>query len=219
MASILLSEYKSHSGIIVTTYDTLITAKIAVAQSKAEAFCARKFDSASYTEYLNGNGTQSIVLKNTPITALTSVTLISSDNVETELDSDTYRYEAESGILRRTDGGVWARFPEDWAGLRISRFGRSNGFPQGYRNIKVVYTAGYTAAVETSTAGNAPAALKQALYYIVSMELARARKGIDHDPALTSASLGDLSLSWKGQAEVDKTWKELLLPYRRTAWA
>jgi len=86
----------------------------------------RKLKSRSLTEYYNGDGTNVLLMKNYPITAITHIydDLSRAYGSDTEIDSSNLVYMPEDLACKLVyDGGV---------------------FSVGIRNIKAEYTAGYT---------------------------------------------------------------------------
>ena len=77
MAIIDLATYKAHRGVsdTVTLRDAVWSQKISAAQSMAEQFCGRLFDSAARTEKHSGNGGAFFIVKNPPITAIASIAI------------------------------------------------------------------------------------------------------------------------------------------------
>jgi len=70
MALTSTANFKTFAGITVATYDTLIGQLITRAQSAIEGYCNRVFDSASYREYYDGEGTSELILTQYPVTAI-----------------------------------------------------------------------------------------------------------------------------------------------------
>jgi len=83
--------------------------------------CNRAFESTAYSEYYNGNGENLLFLKQYPITAITSIT-IGDDAVDNVDDTDYVRYNPNNGGLYLMSGV----------------------FTEGFQNVLVVYTAGYS---------------------------------------------------------------------------
>ncbi|HNX82476.1 MAG TPA: phage head-tail connector protein [Candidatus Omnitrophota bacterium] len=119
-----LANVKTALSIVNTDDDAYLNSLIARVTDEAETYCRRKFADATYTEKYDGNGCQSMQLKQYPITSITSVhdDLDRAFLSDTLIDSDDYVFDAESGILTL-----------DWS-----------IFSRGVQNIQVVYNAGYT---------------------------------------------------------------------------
>lgn len=144
MALVSTAEYNAYAG--TSGQDTLIGILIALAQGAIEAYCDRAFDSATYTaETYDGSGTDSLQLRQWPVTDIDSVSIREglSDATPVVQDDSTYLVNAQSGLLRRLSG------MEGWADTSVFRI---NGvlalaaeatWPMGRENIVVTYTAGY----------------------------------------------------------------------------
>lgn len=108
-----------------TDYDTLLGLMASAVQSVFDELTDRTFESAVFTEYYSGrNKQEKVFLKNYPIISITSIH-DDSDRVygsDTLISSDDYTYDSDTGIVY-IEGGVF----------------------KGFNNIKIVYTAGFTA--------------------------------------------------------------------------
>lgn len=107
-----------------TDDDTLLQNLITRESAAIEKECNRTFGDATYTEYHDGDGTDTVMLKQYPVNSITSI----HDDTDRDYDSDTlidsddYVYDSDSGIVQ-LDGF---------------------SFVPGRQNVKVVYNAGYT---------------------------------------------------------------------------
>lgn len=164
MAIIDLATYKAHRGVsdTVTLRDAVWSQKISAAQSMAEQFCGRLFDSAARTEKHSGTGGSFFIVKNPPITAIASIAIISDSGTSSTLDTDEYR-----GDLTGVTGKVWrigaqdGRWVVDDVGqVETTRIGTSPCWPEGFQNISITYTGGYTS-------DTMPAGLKQLICEMV----------------------------------------------------
>lgn len=110
---------------ILTGFDTLALEELINAVSTfAEGFCKRNFTSQSYTEYHNGHDKKRLRLNQFPVTAHTSVVHYAYDTEEvlSTLEEHTeYEMENDEGVIYR-----------------------SGGWQKGFKNWRVIYTAGYT---------------------------------------------------------------------------
>jgi hypothetical protein len=106
------------------------------------------FLSASRVEYYDGTFSDEIVLRAYPVTAITSVYTIDNSGNETVVDSDSYRYDPTTGVLKLLGGwDIEGEFIESAVlsnrpGYYIGPYPR---WPRGMRNVKVTYTGGWTA--------------------------------------------------------------------------
>lgn len=123
-----LTSVKEHIGIDLgdTTQDSRLDKMITRASRRIMSWCDRRFIEESYTEFKNGRRSNSILLRHFPASKPTELYIDSSSvfGASTLVDSSEY------DIL---DGS-----------LVVLLEGRN--FEKGRRNIKVVYTAGYTFA-------------------------------------------------------------------------
>jgi hypothetical protein len=148
-----VTEFKTHLGLSGTASDSLYQTYL----NQAAAIITRKtglvFDSASATEFYQGTGTNQLVLRRRPVTAVASVyvddsayfgfasgafgsstLLTSGEDFALDITADSF---SRSGILYRI-GSVWPA-------LRIRNGSELiGGEVPGLGNIKVTYTAGYS---------------------------------------------------------------------------
>ena len=127
-----LDEAKEYLGLPLNalTKDALVRSLINYASAAAEREARRVLvpASTSITEYIDGDGTDSIKVSRAPIIAVSEVyDDIGRDFTSSDLiDSDDYEIYKENGIVRL--------------------FNEESFFQVGVQNVKVVYTGGYTAA-------------------------------------------------------------------------
>lgn len=110
------------------------------AEGIAGGYCHRTLASTSYTEYHNPSyGQTEVCLRNYPVTGTTTVYTAANTTSPTTLTADTdYTIDTDRGIISLLGGT----------------------YPDGPRNLKVTYTAGYSTAT-------LPANLRRALYQLV----------------------------------------------------
>ncbi len=118
-----LTNVKQYLGISGSGSDTLLSALILYADSMVKSIVGRNLESASYTERIDGNGREFLRLPNYPVTAVASINcddgwVFDSANNES---TDVFYLDGDAGLV-----------------IRISGF-----WPEGRRNIRVAYTAGY----------------------------------------------------------------------------
>lgn len=180
MALTTTANVKAYLGITVSTYDTLIDRLVLAAQAEIERFCGLAFDSASHTEYFDGNRKPSVVLTNTPVTAVASVSYRKDNDEWTAYDATTYDWDADTGILELlSTAELWIAGADGLA---------RRGFPKGNKAVRVAYTGGYSSI---------PADLQQACIELVAYMYggsASARQA--RASGLVSESLGYESRSW-----------------------
>lgn len=175
-----LARVKSELGITVSTYDTLLEAKINEASSDIYAYLRRDLARATVSERIwdFDSSTTRIVLSRRPVVSIASVTL---DDVA--VTTAEYRLDAESGILYaldlNSDASVWCITDE----------------------IVIQYVAGYIMPGESGV--NLPAAIEGAAVELVSSYwFARGR-----DPTIRSENVPGLAAVtyWVGAVGGDES--------------
>ncbi len=158
-----LAALKSHMGITTTdaARDTRLSTILDQVVSYMQRRIGRKLFETTYTEYYKGSGSDTLLLRQTPVQSITSVhvdpdgywgqgpgTPYDTDDALTEgtdfaLDLDDQLISgtavSTSGALMRI-GGVWSME----SGIYSNNV--SQGTRPGLGNIKVVYVAGYPSA-------------------------------------------------------------------------
>lgn len=184
MALTTVADYKVHAKISGSGEDTRLAAILAAAESWLTRRTGRAFVQASYTTVLDGNGWETLLLPERPVTAITSVTEKFADGSTAVLDSDTYRFGA-NGLLRRTFVGR-SRFARQSAASWRADVDEGGGFrnpyvwTEGYQNFSVVYTGGFATI---------PDDLKYTVYRLIDWFY----KSAGEDPTMLSESIGAYS--------------------------
>jgi len=131
-----------------TASDNLITRKINEATVAIENYCGRRFASTTYTnETYSATNIDAIMLKNRPVTALTSLDIRDSGlNYDTWETIDTHLYFCDAGSQEANAGVIK---------LMFNARGR-------WARYRVTYTAGYT----TIPSDLAEACATIAAYYV-----------------------------------------------------
>lgn len=196
-----------------TTYDDFIDKCILRASEAAERYCNRSFNTGTYTEKHNGDDSQFLIVKNPPITSITSIAVV-VDSTSTTINSTSYTFDAQSGIISFVNGAD-IRVPPYWTGDRSDcrRFAEYPNWPKAFQNITIVYVGGYATI---------PDDLKQAgLYMISDLYGQRGR-----DTSVVSEQLGRYSYQRSAMTAdqlvagvVSPTIAALLRPFRREVWA
>lgn len=108
-----------------TLYDTKLTLFLSAGQAFVENYCDRKFESASYTELLHGNRSNTIVPKQWPIQSVTTLKI-----------SEARAWADPAALVASTDYGISndSTVITYYAGFT----------PRGYDVIQLAYTAGYS---------------------------------------------------------------------------
>lgn len=177
--------YKSYAGISVSTWDTQLGIIMTAVLDAVQDATGRVLTQATFTEYLDGIGSDVLIVKNPPISSITSIKVLQypGDN-PTAVDSGNYTFDSDrdTGIIRLEPSST-RRFPYDSFGMPNiggPQYGIYPNWPRGYRNIKVVYVGGYTTF---------PARLTMLLYKITDILFAQIRQ----DTTLQSENLGSYS--------------------------
>lgn len=145
MALTTLPKLKLHLGIAHAREDNKLAQILAGVEEAVIGHCGRRFESASYTEYLDGTGRPLLRLKNRPVTAITSVHVDAAGYYGHGSDSFGSTTEWVLGINYAPKSLAAS---EENAGLLLaitnsSFAGPASLWPLGAGNVKVVYTAGY----------------------------------------------------------------------------
>jgi hypothetical protein len=176
-----LDKVKAYLGVSTTDDDTLISALIQSVSEAIEHYCGREFAESERTEFHDGRNSGSIVLKCRPVQSVSGV-YDDCDRVFpdlSEISSSCYVFYPESGLIELT-GGL---------------------FSNGWRNVKVVYVAGYETV---------PAAVEQAANILIANFYNRGHSGGD---GLDSESVGAYTISYN-EAEWPASVKGLLFEFR-----
>lgn len=121
-----LAKAKSHLKILDGSQDTVLETLINAASSIIEQYVDRKLQTQTHTEYQDGRRQNRILLKQYPVTAVSQVRVDQTSDftdATTQLASTDFYIEDENLIV-------------------LSPNGSRGIFPNGTRNIKVIYTAG-----------------------------------------------------------------------------
>lgn len=143
-----VQQFKDYLGLTSTSEDAQLHGFLDATEEAIERFCRRKFKSAAYTEYHDGHGLKNLFLEQRPVTAITGVWVDDDGYYGTGSSPFPSSDQWTSGTdfaLKRSDQS------EKNAGCLVALrgLGLGNGYwPKGDGNIKVTYTAGYTAIPE-----------------------------------------------------------------------
>ena len=139
---VTLAEAKTYLGISATTHDTWMTDQLQMLSDTVEAYCGRKFESASYAQTyyqdMHNPTSKEICTYHYPIVTLTSIAEITDvpDPLSTTLTVDVdYRYQKPLGKI--TNVMCWFRYG---------------------RRVLVTYTAGYATI---------PSPIKHVIYCLI----------------------------------------------------
>ncbi|MBX3376051.1 MAG: hypothetical protein KF678_03495 [Phycisphaeraceae bacterium] len=209
MAIIATSNYKAYAGITVSTWDTLLNTLITAAQAKVERYCNRVFDTATFTEYYSGDDAGCLILKNTPITSVTSVSYVAPDGNNYALPTNAYRFDPETGELFLIPRGLKKATASNSLGVPYISNWQRPSFSEGFRNYVVVYVGGYGGTYVM------PTDLQLAMYQYVDELFVPVKNGAAVDTSMQNETLGDYSYTRKLDSEVNSTFATRFGPFRR----
>ncbi len=110
--------------------EPVVVQLIAAASAAIENFCGRKFESAGYTEELDGGGLKVLQLEHSPVTAVAQV-----DEDGITLTEGTHYEWYEGGSLARLDVPIANAF--------ITNVNTSGYWTTTRKGVEVTYTAGF----------------------------------------------------------------------------
>lgn len=177
-----LLQAKSHLGIppSETSLDARVELLINVASQHIETWTGRKLKSQTHTQLFDGRRQNSLVPAEFPVTAISELRV---DQSHEFILSNTLWTE-----WMISDGGLTVTLPTQY-------------FPQGYQNIKLVYTAGYE---------EVPADLEYGCLLLIEWLYRFKNSG---DIGRTSKNKGDESVGILQQ--IPEVVKEHIAPYKR----
>jgi uncharacterized phiE125 gp8 family phage protein len=127
IALVTAAQAKSYLRITASTEDELIATLINAMSQLVKTYCGRDFVETDFTEYYDGDGTATLVLRNYPILDVTS---IHNADAQRTFDSST-EIDVTEDVIIDNAGGI----------LRL--WNNESGFLCGHANVKVVYSSGY----------------------------------------------------------------------------
>jgi len=190
---IVLSELKSWLGDTGTANDTKYNDIINAVSHRFNLETNRKLKSRSLTEYRDGDGGTVMRTLEWPIVS-TSTTIDIRVNADRSFTT-SYKVAAADIVLYATEGLIYLD---------------DDSFDAGEQSVKLVYTAGYTAATTTGSTGTMPRDIRQAAREYGMFLLQR----------MKDRQVGVRSMSYEGQTvqyENDMPWsvRQVLEAYRR----
>lgn len=136
----------------ILNYDSKLQDKVDLAiawiQSRAESIIGRSLESATYTWYLNGHGTDVIILPVCPVASITNIYLDADRTFSTALAATDYYLDADAGLVNLYNHTT----------------------PNAIRSVKVVAVAGYTS---TTLPADLKAAFIEGITYYMSRLLTK----------------------------------------------
>lgn len=195
IALITLAQAKAFLKITATSEDSIIATLVNAMSRLVKSYCGRDFVLASYTEDYDGSGCDKLILKHHPLTALSRVNI---DPLRAFSAAD-----ASTEVVLADD--VIADLP---AGI-IQLWNTRNFFPKGVKNVRVVYSAGYTLGTDV------PDDLQHAVRLM--MMYAYKRHYQDQRIGLQSETVGDHTMTYSNE-DIPTAAKKILEAYKRKGW-
>lgn len=188
------AEFKCHEGIAGGQHDVLIGNFAARASAAVRTYLNREPEPTDYTEELDGSGANTILVRQPPIRAITSlkVTTDRQWSSVSAVDSSYYVYE---------DSGIITLLPSANLGI----FASPNAiFFKGIRNVQVIYSGGYAAV---------PEPIKEASILLAAYWFNRRRQA-----GLLSTTTSGTTITFQARTWPDEI-RALLNPYRLLSMA
>ena len=188
-----VSRFKDYASVSTSADDTLIENLINIVTEFVENYTQRRFKQTTYTdEEYDGKGSRELVLRQYPITTFTRLqrrdTLANTSNWST-IDSELYFADLPSGIIE-------ARFD----------------FFKHVKLYRVTYIAGYNFDNSSTFLSDTEAGdVEWATWELVKAAYNKRRQ----QPGLSSARLGDASVTYRAMVIEDQDIKAILDKYRR----
>lgn len=206
-----------------TSKDSWLEALRISAEQVVKSYTGRDFETATYTEYYSGDGRRTLVLRQRPVTSITSIHLDHDGNFGANpegfdsshlLDSEVdYALHLDgnisgtavsfSGIVQRTKT-VWPEIPRVYVPGKLT-----NEQVPSTGNIKVVYTAGF-------------AAIPLDIQYAVAFVVASMQRNVPIGGNLGAETIGHYSYSLfnprhESYPEIGLA-RQILSRYREVPW-
>lgn len=171
-----------------TSMDALLEGFINSVSQRIETYCRRKFRQLTHTEHHDGGRVNLVLLRQWPVNTVTSLHC-SSERV---WDSTSLIAATNYQIVKDEQG----------EGIAIERF--DGTFPNGQKNIQVVYIAGYSALSDVPADLQLAAKIAAAFWYIKQQNM---------DWTQSTVAKGDENITIV--QGIPKDARELLEDYRR----
>lgn len=183
-----LADLKTYLQITTTdaARDALLTAIKTAVEKRISNLVRHDLLAATYTEYYDGDGSDTLLLEHYPVITLTSI----HDDTDRAFGSSTAKTAYEIADARNYEKGILELYDEV--------------FDDGQKNIKVVYKAGYATI---------PADLAHAVKVICQQEYLLYDKKLGGQ---TVRSVGDMSITLSQEdVRIPRNAWEMLKPYMR----
>jgi uncharacterized phiE125 gp8 family phage protein len=192
VALVTLTDAKQYLKVTTSNDDAILATLINSVSAWIQGYLKRNLVSKTYTEYYSGDGSNELILRNTPIVSITSIYVDSlrawaSDNL---VDSTDYIIKKGSGI--------------------VQAFNLLYGWTCGESNIKITYVAGYSIGI-TGGDGTLPHDIRLAVKRLLDLHY---RMGYSQRKLDTqSESIGGMNTQFKDE-DIPKDIKSMLDGYK-----
>lgn len=209
MAGIITTaEYSSWGNLPGSSWDAQIEVLRPMAEDLVLELTGCKFDSGTYTETYDGDDTQELTTDYANIQSITSIKQILGfvDGVANTYtyDIDSYGHDGDRTVYRlpRDDGRRFGL--DDWGNQLDPMTASGPVFPLGFKNIELVYVAGYDTA-------DMPQALKRAVCVLIDSMFDTRR----NDQIIAQAKTNSgVSITMRSVAEQSAAFTNLIRPWR-----
>lgn len=200
MAIATSTEYKTHAKITHSGLDAQIVQALDTSESEIEQFVGvDDFGTATYTDQAyDGDGDHDIVLRNWPVTSVSSVKIKIGTSTCT-LSSESYAVSSRGRLHRN---GPPAGFAYTEAAPDLGVYVDRAVWPVGFHNILVTYIAGNATI---------PSYLKAIQFEMVDAILASSGR----DPSVQSESIESYSYSLRSSGDRWADWSKRMEQLRR----
>jgi hypothetical protein len=168
----------------------LLQALITAASAYASSYCSRDFRSATYSQAYNGTGTQRIMLRVAPVSA---VSALSIDGIAIPAATSPLYY----GYVFDESGMVYLR--------------GCYGFAEGWQNVQVTYTAGWVTPGQGGSV-TLPQDMQQAVIETVALKYKAQRNNI----GIAARQIAGETISYS-QVDIPKSAQPVFDIYQRVA--
>ena len=174
----------AYSPRLASVDSDLLNVLILAATAFLERVCHRTFASTTHTEVHDGDGQNVLILDHAPVDSITTITITDADGDETEIAGSEFRVHEGAAIVEFA--------PESTADY--------SSFPAGFRNISVVYIAGWATIPED---------VQQACVELIEA-------AVEHEPAIASERMGDYTVAYRSAMEqLSPLTRGVIAHYRR----
>ncbi len=168
-----------------------LPAAIEAASEAVRQWCRRDFVLAARDERYDGDGSTSLMLDRFPVVSIEAI-FVGDPDEEEQLDAASYRFKPRTGEVRRASlARSWGSFLGD--------------FPEGFQNIRVLYTAGFASV---------PGPVMQATIQVAKAMLDQAVRDTTVDNERWGSDYSYNRSPMRLDYGLPQTAKDILAPYR-----